>query len=133
MQQTTTVVFTAKEILDQIHVELVKLGAETVNTSVEKWKQYVLARAIEDVFLIDLTPVKDRSKEMTSILVRSNYRRRDGENLFTIEQDVGTNKLFPYLRSSDLPFESQLELHGNRVTLGPRQPPRQVQVGACHH
>lgn len=115
-----TVVFTAKEILQEIHRELLKVGADTENISVEKWQQYILARTVEDVLLVDLTPQFNPSMETTALIVRSNYRRRnDDDHFFTIQQDVGS-KLFSYLSSSDLSFESQLELYRNRITIGAR-------------
>ena len=114
------IVFTAKEILEQIHRELIRVGANLETVSIEQWKQYILARAIEDVLLIDLTPAIDMSMESISSVIQSNYRRHDGEDLITLHQDVGTYKLYPFLTSHDLSFESQLELHRNRVTIRPR-------------
>lgn len=119
-----TVVFTAKETLRQIHRELIKAGADLENISIAEWKCYILARAIEDVFLIDLTPSIIPCMENMSLIIRSNYRRHDGEDLVTLHQDVGTYKLYQFLTSNDLPFESQLELQGNRVTIRRRSAAR---------
>lgn len=114
------VVFTAKEILEQIHRELIRVNANLDAVSVDQWKQYILARAIEDVLLIDLTPSINLGMETISSIIQSNYRRHDGEDFVTLHQDVGTYKLYPFLTSHDLSFESQLELHGNRVAIRPR-------------
>lgn len=116
MVTSLTIVFTAKEILDQIHRELTKLNVDTEKISVEKWKLYIIARAIEDVLLISLTPLPTACMENIASVVRSNYRRRDGEELYTLHQDVGS-KLFPYLSSNDLSFESELQLYRNRFTI----------------
>lgn len=116
MSNDVSVIFSAKEILDQIHRELLKLNADTTKVSVEKWKHYILARAIEDVLLISLTPLPTGCMENIATLVRSNYRRASGEELYTLHHDVGS-KLFPYLSSRDLSFESQLKLLGNCVTI----------------
>ncbi len=124
--QQFTVVFTATEILDQIHRELIAHGADFTKVSLERWKQYILARAIEDVLMVDLTPQFDRELEHMALLVRSNYRRQDGEEFITLNEDVGTYKLFPYLGSWDLSFESKLDLYRHRVTIGPRGEPVEV-------
>lgn len=116
-----TLVFTATEILQQIHRELFQLGVKCDAVSLQEWNQYILARAVEDVLLVDLSPSFDRFKETVATVVRSNYRRSDGEETFTLLQDVGTNKLFPIVGSGDIPFESQLELHRNCVLIGPRK------------
>lgn len=114
------IIFTAKEILEQIHRELVRLGASITNPPEEEWLKYIIARAVEDVLLIDLTPPVNGGMEMTAAIVRSNYRRQDGDQSLTLQQDVGS-KLFPYLSSCDLPFESRLELHRNCVIIEPRK------------
>lgn len=119
-------VFTATEIFRQIQRELIKIGADTNTIPLEAWYKYIIARAIEDVFLVDLTPSYDSAMEPTASVVRSNYRRFDGEETYTIIEDVGTNKLFPYLGSGDLSFESSLELHRHCVVIGPRKAPPQV-------
>lgn len=116
-----TLVFTATEILQQIHCELFKLGVSCDGDSLQEWKRYILARTIEDVLLVDLSPSFDRLKENVAMVVRSNYRRSDGEETYTLNEDVGTNKLFPIVGSGDIPFESQLELHRNCVLIGPRK------------
>jgi hypothetical protein len=121
-----TVVFTAKEILDQIHRELITHGADFTKVSLEQWKQYILARAIEDVLMVDLTPQFDRELEHMATLVRSNYRRQDGEEFITLNEDVGSNKLFPYLGSRDLSFESKLDLYRHCVSIAPRAEPIEV-------
>lgn len=113
------IVFTAKEILEQMRRELTQLGADTTNISIEKWLQYIFARAIEDVLMVDLTPSFEAHMETTAAIVRSNYRRANGDQILTLQQDVGS-KLFPYLSSCDLPFESQLELYRHCVTVQPR-------------
>lgn len=114
------VVFTAKEIIQQICREMALLGADTQTIPLEKWLTYIIARAVEDVLLVDLDPPYDPGMEPIATLVRSNYRRIEGEETYTLQEDVGTNKLFPYLGSCDLSFESRLELHRYRVLLSPR-------------
>ncbi len=116
-----TVCFTIKEVLQQVERELAVLNVDTTNISLEKWKQYIIARVIEDVLLIDIAPLFDKSMATTTALVCSNYRRVDGEDSFTIHQDVGTNKLFPYISSSDLSFESELKLRGHCVFISSRK------------
>jgi hypothetical protein len=118
--QQVTVVFTAQEIMEQIHRELFKLGADLVNIPLEYWKQYILARAIEDVLMVDLSPHYDAKMEPIATLVRSNYRRSNGEDIFTLQYDIGTNKLLPHIGSYDLSFESHVELYRNRVSIIPR-------------
>lgn len=120
--QPPAIVFNAKEILQQIHRELIVLEADTVSISVDEWKEYIIARTIEDVLMVDLTPVYNRCMENIAVIVRSNYRRVEGEETFTLNQDVGSNKLFPNLSSSDLSFESKLELHRHCVVISPRKP-----------
>ena len=114
-----TISFNAREILNQIHRELIKVGADLETIPADQWKQYIFTRAIEDVLLIELTPVISQSMENISTIIQSNYHRHDGDNFLTLHQDVG-NKLYPYLGSTELPFESKLELHGYRITIGPR-------------
>jgi hypothetical protein len=116
-----TLVFTATEIFQQIHRELYQLGLKCDQASLQEWNQYILARTVEDILLVDLSPSFDRFKENVASIVRSNYRRFDGEETFTLLQDVGTNKLFPIVGSGDIPFESHLELHRNCVLIGPRK------------
>jgi hypothetical protein len=116
-----TLVFTATEIFQQLHRELFQLGLKCDETSLVEWNQYILARTVEDILLVDLSPGFDRCKENIANVVRSNYRRSDGEETFTLHQDVGTNKLFPIVSSGDIPFESQLQLHRNCVLIGPRK------------
>lgn len=118
--QNPTLVFTATEIFQQIHRELVRLGVNCEGASLQEWKQYILARAIEDILMVDLSPEFNRRMEYIATVVRSNYRREDGEETYTLHQDVGTNKLFPAVGSDDIPFESQLQLHRNCVLIGPR-------------
>lgn len=115
--QQVTVVFTAQEIMEQIHRELVKLNADLVTIPLDYWKQYILARTIEDVLMVDLSPGYDRRMEPIATLVRSNYRRPHDEEIFTIQHDIGSNKLLPHLGSLDLSFESHVELQRNRVTI----------------
>lgn len=116
-----TVIFTAKEIIQQIHRELIKFGADTATIPLEVWNKYIIARAIEDVLLVDLTPEYNPRMEAIAALVRSNYRRSEGDATFTLQQDVGSNKLFPYIGSRDLAFESNVELHRHCVIIGPRR------------
>lgn len=116
-----TIVFTAKEILEQIHRELYRLGIGFNVIPLEEWKKYILARTLEDILLIDLTPAFDPAMEDVANKVRSEYRRCDGEETFTIHEDVGSNKLFPYLRTRDLPFESDVQLYRHRVVVGARK------------
>jgi hypothetical protein len=122
-----TVFFTVTEIMQQIQRELVKLGADTESIPLSKWLEYILARAIEDVLLIDLIPAFDGCMEPIASVVRANYRRDSGEVTLTIQEDVGSNKLFPYLGSGDLSFESRLELHRRCVVIGPRKAVGKVQ------
>lgn len=119
-RESVAILFTAKEILDQIQRELVAAQADLNTFSADHWKQYILARTIEDVLLIDLSPSINPSMDRITMIVQSNYRRLHGEDLITLHQDVGTYKLFNYISSLDLPFESQLELHGNCITIGMR-------------
>lgn len=116
-----TVYFTIKEVLQQVERELTVLNVDTTNISLEKWKQYIIARVIEDVFMIVMAPMYNRDMATIAALVCSNYRRVDGEDSFTIHQDVGTNKLFPYICSTDLSFESELELRRHCVVIIPRK------------
>jgi hypothetical protein len=114
------IAFTAKEIIQQICQDLILFSADTKTIPLEKWLTYIIARAVEDVMLIDLDPPYDPRMEPIATLVRSNYRRIEGEETYTLQEDVGSNKLFPYLGSADLSFESRLELHRYRVLLAPR-------------
>lgn len=114
------IVFTAKEIIQQVCQELLNLGADTNTIPLQTWLTYIIARAVEDVMLVDIDPRYDPRMEPIATLVRSNYRRCEGEETYTLQEDVGSNKLFPYLGSGDLPFESELELHQYRVLIGPR-------------
>ncbi|BAW19275.1 hypothetical protein [Ralstonia phage RP31] len=116
-----TIVFTAKEIFQQIHRELIKLGVDTETIPLEVWNKYIIARAVEDVLLVDLTPEYEVGMESIAAIVRSNYRRSDGDDTFTIQEDVGSNKLFPYIGSGDLAFESNVELRRHCVIIGPRR------------
>lgn len=113
--------FTAKEMLQQIERNLLFLNVDTTSISLEQWKKYIIARTIEDVMLVDLHPNYHPEMELIAVKIRSNYRRVDGEDTFTLHQDVGSNKLFPYIGSADLPFESELELHRHCILIRPRK------------
>lgn len=111
--------FTATEILNQIHRELITLGADLKNFSVHTWKEYILARVIEDVLMVDLDPAINLQMELISQMVRSNYRREADGQIYTLHHDVGSNKLLPHLGSYDLSFESNLQLHRDCVIISP--------------
>lgn len=118
-----TVLFTIKEVLQQLELELNRLTVDTTNISLEEWKAYIIARTLEDLFLVDISPKYCRQMESVASLVRSNYRRVVDEETLTIHKDVGTNNLYQYVGSSDLPFESDLELHRHCVVIRPRKSP----------
>lgn len=115
-----TVCFTAKEIFRQIYLELIKLNVNIDTIPLDTWKKYIMARVIEDMLMVDLTPSFDARMQDISTIVRSNYRRSDGYETFNIYQDVGTNKIFPHIGSGDLSFESNVELHRHCVLISPR-------------
>lgn len=122
----TGYLFSAREILNQVHRELVASGADLKNISITAWKEYILARAIEDVLVVVMSPALNPCMESTSNLVRSNYRREDDGQTHTLEHDVGSNKIFPKLGSYDLSFESNLQLYGNCVVISPGKKTLQI-------
>lgn len=113
--------FTAKEALQQLERDILRLGVDTTNISLEQWKKYIIARTVEEVLLIDLFPKFHPEMESAAAYLRSHYRRVDGEDTFTLHQDVGSNKLFPHIGSADLPFESELELYRHCILICPRK------------
>ena len=121
----TGYLFSAKEILNQIHRELIASGADLKHFSFSEWKEYILARAIEDVLMVDLSPAFNRSMELTSSMVRSNYRREDDGQTYTLQHDVRSNKLFT-IGSYDLPFESNLQLYRDCVIISPGKKALQI-------
>lgn len=126
-QPERSIVFTPNEIIDQIHRELLRHNVDFQLISLEKWNQYILARTIEDILMLDISPGYDRMMEHMASIIRSNYRRYNGDEHITLHEDVGT-KLLPFVGSDDLPFESQLDLYRYRVILGPRKV-----TGQIHH
>lgn len=107
--------------MKQIRQDLIALSVDTTITSLEQFTQYILARTIEDILMVELTEdIYNSQLEHVYNIIGSNYRRVVGDNTLTIHEDVGTNNSFPSLRSTDLSFRSQLELHRYCVIVRPR-------------
>lgn len=106
------IVFTIEEVVRQIRHDLTALPVDTTAITLEQFTQYIIARAIEDILLVDLTE-KEYTSQLEHVynIIGSNYRRVVGDNILTIHEDVGTNNSFSTLRSTDLSFGSQLKLH----------------------
>lgn len=121
-----TYLFSAKEILQQIHRELIKLGVDLNTHSIDAWKEYILARAIEEILLVQLQPMSIPSMETIAKTVLAQYRRIDNNHTYTLDYDVGTNKLFQCIGSKHLPFESNLQLYRDCVILSSRKVPLPV-------
>lgn len=115
----------AEECVSHLLDFLEKMGYE--KETVAKISEYTIARAIDDVFLVDCMPAFDAEMEKLALAIRQNLVRREGEQQYTMDKDVGT--LLHKVSSSDLPFECTVKLHGNTLLLLNREKIGEVPSG----
>lgn len=114
-----------EECVSNLQEFLGKLGY--TSEDVTKISEYTIARAIDDVFLVDCSPAFDAEMEKLARGIRQHLVRREGEHTITIDKDVGT--LLHKVSSSDLPFECTAKLHGDTLLLFDREKIGEVPSG----
>lgn len=77
---------------------------------------YILARELEQVFLVSCNPPINKRFEAIADVVRNSYQRvtDNGENV-RLTQDVG--KLLQKINSTDIPFDCSVDLRGTVILL----------------
>lgn len=114
-------VFTPRDILARIRRILVSLGYDVASDETNSMCEYILARTIERIYLVSMYPPKDFEKDKVYHQVSSSYLDEASGYFYKLDQDVGSNTLFPLLRSTGLALESSVKVKGFQTYIQPRE------------
>lgn len=112
-------VFTPREILERINALLYQLGYSSTSEATNEMREYILARCIESIYLVSMYPARDLIKDQVYYHVRNGYVDEASGFYYNLDQDVGSNTLFPVLRSTGLQLSSRVKVQKFQVTIFP--------------
>lgn len=95
-----------------------KFGLDKNSSLFHQARHYVIARTIQNLFLISTIAAKDPLLEKIYYAVVRDYVSEDNGFSFNLEQDLGSNHLYYRLSSRDLPIETTIRIEGYNVILG---------------
>ena len=113
MVQHPTLIYEDKELVLGLKALLSTIASKE---NITQLCEYVLARELEQVFLVSCNPPINQRIEAIVDVVRNNYQRiaDNGENV-RLTQDVG--KLLQKINSTDIPFDCSVNLRGTVIVL----------------
>lgn len=112
-------IFTPREILSRIDQLLIDLGYAKASSDANELREYILARVIERIYLVCMYPLRDPIKDSVFDKVDALYRDEVNGYPYKLDQDVGSNTLFPILRSTGLNLHSRVRVQKSQVTICP--------------